>query len=61
MTVNVKFQVARGQENLADNTGRLAEQYIMDLPEEGTNPPPRTALLTLVGREDGEGDRNWPR
>ena len=53
----MKFQVARGQENLADNTGRLAEQY---LPEEGTNTP-RTTLFTLVGREDGEGDRNWPR
>lgn len=57
VAVNVKFQVARGQENLADNTGRLAEQY---LPEEGTNTP-RTTLFTLVGREDGEGDRNWPR
>ena len=41
VTANVKFQVARGQENLADNTGRLAEQYIMDLREEGTNTPPK--------------------
>ena len=51
VTVNVKFQVARGQENLADNTGRLAEQYIMDLREEGTNTPLKKNSLVDIGRK----------
>jgi hypothetical protein len=56
VTVNEKFEVAQGQENLADNTGRLAEQYIM---EEVRTPSSRTASLTLVEREDGGGERSW--
>jgi len=47
VTVNVKFQVAQGQENLADNTGCLAEQYITDLPKEGTNPIFTNSLVDI--------------
>lgn len=44
--------------NLADNTGRLIEQYIMELPKEGTNPIFPNRLVDIDGNlENGRGGK----